>query len=127
MCNCQNRIGMKRKRIGKAGFGGLQNILVDQVLPIAGGYLLGNIVSKQLTMLSSNPTTGNLVKLAAGTFMATQGGMLGGLGVGLASNGAAGFVQPALESAGLGLLPPGVPSYRVNGLGGEGVDNIKTI
>ena len=108
---------MSKKRIGRPKMGGIQNILVDQVLPLAAGYLAGRVLSKQLTFLNQNPATGNLVKLAGGTSMAMQGGMLGGLGVGLAVNGAAGFIEPVLDSSGRGLLPPGVPSYQVNGLG----------
>jgi len=121
---------MKRRtsrRINGRGFSGIQNVLVDQVLPIAGGMLIGNILSKQLTFLSNNPTTGNMVKLAGGVLLATQGGFMSGLGVGLAANGAAGFVAPALEAAGLGLLPPGVPSYQVNGLQDAYADNITTM
>lgn len=110
MCGCNKKInGMSKK--GMRGFGSA----ASDLLPILGGYALGQILTKQLTFLNSNPQTGNLIKVGAGLFFAGKGGFMGGLAKGVALNGAAGFVMPALESAGVGLLPPGAPARYLAG------------
>lgn len=93
------------------------------LLPILAGFAAGQIVSKQLTFLSANPTTGNLVKVAAGLFFAGNKGFMGGLAKGVALNGAAGFVMPVLEQSGLGLLPPGMPARYIAGVPEPGTIN----
>lgn len=112
MCSCMN--GMK-KRKKVAGFGDMQNTLIGEVIPAAAGILVGNVLSKQLTFLASNPTTGALVKVAGGLFLAGQRGFLGGMGVGIAAEGAAAVLLPSLKSAGIALLPPGVPARQLAG------------
>lgn len=109
MCGCNKINGMKRKRI--SGFGSA----ASNLLPILAGYAIGQIATKQLTALSTSPTTGNLVKVAAGLFFADKSGFLGGVAQGIALNGAAGFVMPELERAGIGLLPPGMPARYMAG------------
>jgi len=119
MCGCTNKIsGMKRKRIGAVSARGVQGAVME-ALPIAGGYLVGEIATKQLTFLSNNPTTGAIVKLVAGALLASSGkGMVASMGIGLAANGVAGVALPALQKGGIArLLPPGVPSALVAGLG----------
>lgn len=100
----------------------LANIATQTVLPAAIGYLAGQILSKQLTFLSNNPMVGNLVKIGGGIFLAGQGkGMVSGIGAGIAINGAADLVLPALQKsglAGINLLPPGAPNYGMSGLRG---------
>jgi hypothetical protein len=124
MCGCTNKInGMKRKRIGAMSASGIQGA-VTQALPIAGGYLVGEILTKQLTFLQNNPLMGNIVKLAAGAFLASSGkGLVSGMGIGLAANGAVGAVLPSLQKGGIArLLPPGVPSAIVAGVDAYGTD-----
>lgn len=116
MCSCQLN-GMKRKRMNGLKMGGIGNTLIQQVLPAAGGFIAGKILTKQLTFLSTNSTVGNLVKIGAGAILAGQrGGFLSAMGVGLAAEGAVGFIQPALESGGIALLPPGQPSRYLAGI-----------
>ena len=119
MCGCTNKIsGMKRKRIGAVSAKGIQGAVME-ALPIAGGFIVGNILSKQLTFLSNNPTTGALVKVVAGAVLASSGkGMVASMGVGIAANGVADVALPALQKGGIArLLPPGVPSALVAGVG----------
>jgi len=114
MCGCNKSInGMSKK--GIKGFGSIGKNL-GELVPVLVGYAVGQIAQKQLTFLSANPTTGNLVKLAAGLFMAGNSGFVGGMAKGVALNGAAGFVMPILEQSGLGLLPPGVPARYIAGI-----------
>lgn len=113
MCGCNKINGMKKRRI--SGFGGIGSA-AGELIPVVAGYAAGQILSKQLTFLSANPTMGNLVKVAAGLFFAGNKGMIGGLAKGIALNGAAGFVMPVLEQSGLGLLPPGMPARYIAGV-----------
>lgn len=108
---------MARKRIGAFKTSAIQNTLMDDVVPAAVGYIVGEVLTKQLNFLSSNPTVGNVVKLAGGVVLASQGGgLLTRMGVGLAANGAVGFVIPALRNAGIArLLPADVSSFAVAG------------
>lgn len=115
MCSCQMS-GMKRKRISGLKMGGIVPTLTQQVLPAAAGFLVGQILTKQLTFLSTNTTVGNLVKVAGGAILAGQrGGFISAMGVGLAAQGAVGFIQPMVDGAGISLLPPGVPSRYLAG------------
>lgn len=119
MCGCTNKIsGMKRKRIGAVSAKGIQGAVME-ALPIAGGFIVGNILSKQLTFLSNNPTTGALVKVVAGAVLASSGkGIVSNMGIGIAANGVADVALPALQRGGIArLLPPGVPSALVAGVG----------
>lgn len=110
--------GMKRRKRSRVhGFGDIQNTVMNGVLPAAAGYVAGDVLTKQLTFLASNANTGNLVKLAAGIFLSGQRGFVGGMGVGLAANGAVGFILPALKNSGIALLPPGVPARYLAGPG----------
>ena len=99
----------------KKSIGGIGKTLTE-MLPIVGGYVIGQIATKQLTFLSSNPGMGNIVKLGAGLFLSGNKGFIGGLAKGVALNGAAGLVMPVVEGAGLGLLPPGVPARYIAGI-----------
>jgi hypothetical protein len=101
----------RRKKI--SGLGDMGGI-ASGLLPILGGYLLGNVVEKQFL---SGTTYGNIVKLGGGIALAAMSkGLVAQLGVGMALNGAVDIAQPALESAGLGLLPPGMPARYVAGI-----------
>lgn len=110
MCGC-NITGMKRrKKISGLGDAGS---IATGMLPILGGFLLANIVEKQFLAGSSYA---NIVKLGGGIALASMTkGTVAQLGVGMALNGAVDIAQPALESAGLGLLPPGAPARYVAG------------
>lgn len=90
------------------------------LLPILAGFVVGKIATKQLTALSSNPMTGNLIKVGAGLFFASKSGFLGGLAEGIALEGASSLIAPTLESAGIGILPPGVPSRYLAGFDDPG-------
>lgn len=109
MCGCN--IGkMKRKKMNGLGdIGGIASGL----LPILCGYLIANVVEKQFL---TGTTYGNIVKLGGGLAIASMTkGTIAQLGVGMALNGAVDIAQPALESAGLGLLPPGAPARYLAG------------
>lgn len=112
MCGCNiGKMAKRRKRI--SGLGDAGSIAMN-LLPIVGGYLVANIVEKQFL---SGSSYGNIVKLAGGVLVASMTkGTIAQLGVGMALNGAVDIVQPALESAGLGLLPPGAPARYMAGL-----------
>lgn len=109
MCGCN---GMKRrKRI--SGLGDAGSVAMS-ILPTVAGYLLGDVAQKQFFAGSSY---GNIFKLAAGVVVAsTTKGTLSNLGIGMAINGAVSIAEPALQSAGLGLLPPGAPARYMAGL-----------
>jgi len=111
MCGCQMN-GMKRRK----KISGLSDVtgIATGLLPIFGGFLLANIVEKQLL---AGTTYGNIVKLGGGLVIASMTtGMVSKLGMGMALNGAVDLAQPSLESAGLGLLPPGMPARYVAGI-----------
>lgn len=114
--------GMKRrKRIGALNAGGIGSTLINQALPVAVGFLAGKLLTKNISFLSSNPTMGNVVKIAGGALLAGQGGMLAGVGVGIAADGVASFAGPVFNISGMGLLPPGNPSRYVAGTPGAGM------
>lgn len=115
MCGCKMN-GMKRKRIGAFNSKGAVNTLTQQAIPAALGFLAADLLTKNLSFLSSNPTVGNAVKIGAGVLLAGQGGMLSGLGVGMAANGVVSFAKPVFNLNGVGLLPPGVPSRYLAGV-----------
>lgn len=116
MCGCNQINGMKRrKRI--SGLGDASSIAMG-LLPLVGGYLLGNVIEKQFL---AGSTYGNIVKLGGGIVLASMSkGMVAQLGIGMAINGAVDIAQPALESAGLGLLPPGAPARYLAGFSDGG-------
>ena len=98
--------------------GGVVGVLTQQALPAAIGFVAADLLTKNLAFLSTNPTMGNLVKVAGGAFLATQSGMLSGVGVGIAANGVVAFAKPVFNLNGVGLLPPGVPSRYLAGTPG---------
>lgn len=116
MCGCQMNGMKRRKRIGAFKTSGVIDTITQQALPAALGYLAADLLTKNLSFLSSNPTIGNVVKIGAGALLAGQGGMFGGLGVGMAANGVVSFAKPVFNLNGVGLLPPGVPSRYLAGV-----------
>lgn len=117
MCGCNIGKMARKRRISGLGDAGS---IATGLLPILGGYLLGNIVEKQFL---SGTSYGNVVKLGGGILLASMSkGMVAQLGVGMALNGAVDIAQPALESAGLGLLPPQLPSRWVAGIPQETIN-----
>lgn len=109
--------GKRKKRIGALNAGGIGNVLIQEAVPAALGFLAADLLTKNLSFLSSNPTIGNVVKIGAGALIAGQGGMLAGVGVGIAANGVVSFAKPVFNLNGMGLLPPGNPSRYVAGIG----------
>ena len=110
MCGCNKKInGMSKKRMN--GFGSA----ASGMLPILAGFVVGKIATKQLTALSTNPDTGNLVKVAAGLFFASKSGFLGGVAQGLALQGASELVTKVIPDS-IGLLPPGMPARYLAGI-----------
>lgn len=109
--------GMKKKgKMRGINAGGVVNILTQQALPAAIGFVAADLITKNLSFLSTNPTMANLVKVAGGAFLASQGGgMLSGVGVGIAANGVVAFAKPVFNLNGVGLLPPGIPSRYLAG------------
>lgn len=108
MCGCNKINGMSKKRI--SGFGSAASSL----LPILAGYMVGKIATKQLTALSANPNTGDLIKVGAGLFFASKSGFMGGLATGVALQGASNLVSQVLPDS-IGLLPPGMPARYLAG------------
>ena len=112
MCGCNKINGMARKR-RISGLGDAGSIAMG-LLPLAGGFLLANIVTKQLGGGAAKYS--NLIKVGGGIALASMTkGTIAQLGVGMALNGIADIGQGALESAGLGLLPPGAPARYLAG------------
>lgn len=115
-CACQNKSinGMKRRKSIR-GFStkGLGSIFTGQILPIGVGYLAGNYLPG--LVLKNNPQYGNYLALGLGAVLATQKGMLSGIGIGMATKGVVGVVGDLLDGQGVNLLPPGVPSLRISG------------
>jgi len=117
MCGCMNGMKKRKSRMGALKTGGLVNIVTQEALPVALGYLAADLLTKNLSFLSSNPTVGNAVKIGAGVLLAGQGGgMMAGLGVGIAANGVVSFAKPVFNLNGVGLLPPGMPSRYLSGI-----------
>lgn len=112
MCGCSIK---GKKPMAKSKLGNIGNA-AGELLPIVAGFAAGQILSKQLTFLSANPTMGNLVKIGAGLFLSGGKGFVAGMAKGIALNGAAGVVMPVLENSGIGLLPPGVPARYIAGI-----------
>lgn len=111
MCGCNKINGMaRRKRIS-----GLKDIggAAMSLLPIVGGLALAKVLDK--TAIGGKYQ--NIVKLAGGLVLATSmKGAFSQVGIGLALSGAQDIVNPALASAGIGLLEPGVPARYIAGL-----------
>lgn len=122
-CSCQNKInGMKRKNIGKISQKGVTQMITADLLPVVAGYVGGNMLVNQFA--NNLPIPGRWVKLGVGAILGvTQKGMLSRVGLGLATAGAVELVGDAINAPGMGLLPPGQPSYFLNGVpeAGEGV------
>lgn len=117
MCGCMNGMKKRKNRMSGLKTGGLVNIVTNEALPVALGYLAADLLTKNLSFLSSNPTVGNAVKIGAGVLLAGQGGgMMAGLGVGIAANGVVSFAKPVFNLSGVGLLPPGMPSRYLSGI-----------
>ena len=117
MCSSCN--GMKRKKIGALKTGGIANILIQEAVPAAVGFLAADLLTKNLSFLSSNPTMASVVKIGGGALLAAQGGgMFAGIGVGMAANGVVSFAKPVFNMTGMGLLPPGMPSRYLAGTPG---------
>lgn len=134
MCGCNKISGMKRKRIGaRKGFSmnAVQNTVMNDVLPGAAGYIAGEVLDKQLTILAKNNTTAALFKVGGGLALSLfADGFLGKMGIGLAVNGAANLALPALEKAGIAsinLLPPGQRSYYLSGTPGVAVRQTENV
>jgi len=118
MCGC-NITGKMAKKKRISGLGDAGSIAMS-ILPTVGGYLLANVVAKQFFAGSQYANT---FKLAAGIGIAAMTkGTFAQIGVGMAINGAAGIAGPAIESAGLGLLPPGAPARYIAGFEGQTFD-----
>ncbi len=132
MCNC--KINM-RKRIGArkgASVAAVQQTIVTEVAPAALGYLLGEVLDKQLTLFTNKPTTANAIKIGAGLALTVfMEGFVARAGVGLAANGAIDFARPMLEKAGvmgmngISLLNPGERGYYVAGAQPQSVEQFK--
>lgn len=119
MCSCQNKIsGMKRKRskVGALSMGSIQDVAMNDVLPAAVGFIAGGLLQKNIQMMTDNPTIANVVKIAGGVVLASQGsGLLFRMGVGLAANGVYNAVAPQLNLPSISLLPPGQASVYLSG------------
>lgn len=113
----------KRKRRSVSGLNAkdIQGIAIDSVLPATIGFLVGQILTKQLTVFQGkNATIANAAKIAGGIVLASQGsGMLNNMGIGIAAEGANAIVLPMLKKGGIArvnLLPPGEPSVYLSGI-----------
>lgn len=107
---------MKRRR-KISGFGDAGSVAMG-ILPVVGGYLLGNIIEKQFLAGSSY---GTIAKLGGGVLLASMTkGTIAQLGIGIAINGAAELGEAMLSKTGLGLLPPGAPARYLAGFADGG-------
>ena len=103
---------MKRRR-KISGLGDAGSIAMS-ILPTAAGFLLANVVTKQLGGGAAQYS--NIIKIGGGLALASMTkGFVSQLGVGMALNGVAAIGQGALETAGVGLLPPGAPARYLAG------------
>lgn len=110
---------MKRKRIGKFSQKNLTDMVTQDLLPVTAGYVGGNMLIAQFG--DRLPVPGRWLKLGLGAVLGvTQRGILSRVGLGLAAAGAVELVSDAVNGPGMGLLPPGQPSYFLNGVPGEG-------
>ncbi len=108
---------MKRRSISGVSSKGIQNMVTQDLLPVAGGYVVGNmIVDKILEQVSpANAKYARWVKIGLGAFLGvSQKGMLSKVGLGVATAGVVEFAADAI-SGGIGLLPAGRPAYYVAG------------
>lgn len=113
MCGCKiNGFKKMAKKHRMSGFGSAASGL----LPILAGFVVGKIATKQLTALSNNQNTGNLIKIAGGLFFASKAGFLGGLAEGIALEGATNLIAGPLESAGIGFVTPGNQARWIAGI-----------
>lgn len=116
-CACQHStIGkkrtMKKRRISGLNTKGIMNTVTNDLLPVAGGFVLANLLIDKFG--DKLPFPARYLKLGAGIFLAgTQKGMLRGAGLGVAAAGAVEIVTDAIS--GVGLLPPGGRSYYIAG------------
>lgn len=139
MCTaCQNRVnGMKNKKkkrrvtrrrrsIRGLDSQGITQLFTDTVLPGAGGAVAAAYIPKMLVKAKQEKMAKNsnyIAVLAGGLLAATQKGPVGAFGAGMAISGTAGVINDLLDGSdktggganGLGLLPGGVPSYRILG------------
>lgn len=109
---------MKRRTITGVSQKGFQSMVTNDLLPVAAGYLGGNMVVDKL-LEKVSPTAapyGRWVKIALGAFLGvSQKGFTSRLGLGLATAGVTELVGDAINGN-IGLLPAGRPSYFVSGL-----------
>ena len=118
MCGCSINGKMGKKKSIR-GLGDAGSIAMG-LLPTLGGFVLANVVQKQFF---SGSSYANTIKLVGGIAIASMTkGTIAQLGVGMALNGAAGITAPALQSAGLGLLPPGADARYLAGFEGATFD-----
>lgn len=99
----------------------VQNTVINRVAPAAAGYLAGELLDKQLTLFTKQPTLSNGLKVAGGIALSVMAdGFIADMGIGLAANGVVDFARPMLEKAGIvgtgiSLLNPGDRGYYVAG------------
>lgn len=133
MCGCQNKINgigrkksskmakrkspRRRRRISGLNSKDIQGVATSAVLGGAGAVVLKMILDKVLPAEYAAHT--HYAQIGGGILLATmsKNTMLQAAGLGAATVGAAAVVTDLTDGvAGLGLLPPGVPSVRISGL-----------
>lgn len=135
MCTaCQNRVnGMKNKKkkrrvtrrrrsIRGIDSASLTTLFTDTVLPGAAGAVAATYIPKMLVKAKQEKMakySNYIAVLGGGLLAVSQKGAVGALGAGMAIGGTAGVINDLLDGSGgangLGLLPGGVPSYRILG------------
>lgn len=135
MCSCKNKTnGIGRKKSSKmakkrkaprrrrriSGFNSkdIQGVATSAVLGGAGAVVLKMILDKALPAEYAAYT--HYAQIGAGILLTamSKNTMIQAAGLGAATVGAAAVVTDLTDGVnGLGLLPPGVPSVRISGLG----------
>lgn len=132
MCKtCNQQIGRpikKRKARRRGRMNGLNQkdvttLVTNDVLPATAGAVAASYVPAILAKAKQAKLAkyGNYISLVAGAVLGTtQKGMLGRFGLGMAIGGTAGIAKDLMDgsdkkTSGLGLLPAGVPSFRIMG------------
>lgn len=77
----------------------------------AGGAVIGKLLSNKVETLKANPKMDGALKVIAGGFLATMGGISGAIGVGMIAQGALVLGKDVAPDS-LGSLPAGVGPNR---------------
>lgn len=112
----------RRRRISGVSTKGVQSVLMNDVLPIAGGYFGVDFLVNQVAKSSPDSALVKYArwgKIIGGALLASsQKGIGASLGIGIAANGVVELVSDAMN--GVGAMPfPADPYNQVLGVGNQ--------